>query len=122
MKEQIRACLAALEVRDAGFRAVFRFPADLEVFAGHFPGLPLLPGVFLIEATRYAAERATGRRLAIRRIEEAKFTAEVPPGGEATVEAALTRGEDGWWCDAAVSCAQVPAARVRLGLGEETGP
>lgn len=119
MKERIHACLETLHPVAGGVRAVFRFPADLEVFAGHFPGKPLLPGIFLIEATRHAAERATGNRLAIRCVEEAKFTAEVKPGDTVTVEALLAQEEGGWRCDASLLAAQAQVARIRLDLVTE---
>lgn len=118
MKQLIQASLEDWQPVPRGVRAVFRF-ADPEIFAGHFPGKPLLPGIFLIEATRQAAERATGCRLAIRCVEEAKFTAEVRPGGAVTVEAALTQEEGGWRCDATLCSAAAQVARIRLLLAEE---
>lgn len=117
MKEQVHRCLETLHPVAGGVRAVFRFPADLDVFAGHFPGKPLLPGIFLIEAARHAAERATGGPLAIRCVEEAKFTAEVKPGDAVAVEALLTREEEGSWrCNASLFSAETPVARLRLDL------
>ena len=37
------------------YRAVASWPAGSEVLAGHFPGMPLVPGVLLIEAVAQAA-------------------------------------------------------------------
>ncbi|MDM8357254.1 AMP-binding protein [Pandoraea communis] len=64
-----------------------RVPPDLAHFDGHFPGLPLLPGVVLIDwAVRFAAEHAS-RDSALRAwvsaptsLQQVKFLAPVLPG------------------------------------------
>lgn len=119
MRQRVHECLEAVQPVAGGVRAVFRFPADLEVFAGHFPGRPLLPGVLLLEATRHAAERAAGIGLRIRSVEEAKFTAEVKPGDAVTVEALLAAEGDLWRCDASLVSGQAQVARIRLELARE---
>ena len=79
MKSVVERCLIDIEGDAASFRARFRFPADLEVFRGHFPGHPIVPGVFLLEAVRTAAERVLGPALRIVRVRDAKFTSIVEP-------------------------------------------
>ena len=57
-----------------------RVSPDLVHFAGHFPGLPILPGVVLIDwAVRLAAARNSAVR-AITSVDQLKFMAPVPPG------------------------------------------
>ena len=57
-----------------------RVPANLVHFAGHFPGLPILPGVVQIDwAVQLGAEQWPGVR-AIASIDRLKFMAPVPPG------------------------------------------
>lgn len=58
----------------------FRFGAAEPVFAGHFPGEPILPGVYQIEMARQAAEHDLDRTLAIVKIVKAKFSRVVRPG------------------------------------------
>jgi 3-hydroxymyristoyl/3-hydroxydecanoyl-(acyl carrier protein) dehydratase len=65
----------------------FRFPADDPVFAGHFPGHPLVPGIFQLEMTRAAAEWVLECSLAVREISKAKFQRPMLPGE--TVKLAL---------------------------------
>ena len=60
--------------------------ADHPALAGHFPGLPILPGVLLLDETLRALE--TDRALAPTRwrIGRAKFLKPVRPGDTLTVE------------------------------------
>ncbi|HVU27804.1 MAG TPA: hypothetical protein VHG71_08735 [Verrucomicrobiae bacterium] len=58
----------------------FHFGADEPVFAGHFPGHPILPGIFQLEMTRLATEKILGYRLSVREIIKAKFLSPVLPG------------------------------------------
>ncbi len=69
----------------------FQFALEESVFAGHFPGRPILPGVFQIEMTRQAAEAVavaasagpagdSGADLTVTRIVKAKFSRVIEPG------------------------------------------
>ena len=69
----------------------FRFPASDAVFAGHFPGHPLLPGIFQLEITRGMAESVLGGKLSVRAVTKAKFLRPIIPGE--TVRVALKSTE-----------------------------
>jgi 3-hydroxyacyl-[acyl-carrier-protein] dehydratase len=71
----------------------FRFGADDPVFAGHFPGRPLLPGVFQLEMARVAAESVLNCPLAVREISKAKFQRPILP--DETVRLELKLSETG---------------------------
>jgi acyl-CoA synthetase (AMP-forming)/AMP-acid ligase II len=69
------------EVRhDGALHYDLRVPPSLVHFAGHFPGLAILPGVVQIDwAMRLAAEHVDGVR-DVASIDRLKFMAPVPPG------------------------------------------
>ncbi|BCF87693.1 AMP-binding protein [Paraburkholderia largidicola] len=91
-KLPVAAVAAAFEPRDEGFELLseardgddvhyeLRVPPTLAHFEGHFPGLPILPGVVQLDwAIRLAAAHVTGVR-EIESVDRLKFTAPVMPG------------------------------------------
>ena len=90
MKTVVEGCLLDHAGDAAAFQARFRFPAELEVFEGHFPGHPLVPGVFLIEGVRVVAERILGKPLRIARVRDAKFVAIVEPDVTVELQGSIT--------------------------------
>jgi 3-hydroxyacyl-[acyl-carrier-protein] dehydratase len=106
------------QTRDAEGRAVFefRFAEGEPLFAGHFPGRPMLPGVFQIEMARMAAEWSAGRRLAVREVVKTKFSRVLLPGE--TICLALRMEEEGGvlHADARFSVGGERAGETRLAL------
>lgn len=78
--------------------ASLRIPADLPVFAGHFPGNPVLPGILLISAAvKFTGlfPCCRGEALTLASVRRAKFTAPVHPGSELTVKGEIIREANG---------------------------
>ena len=122
MRATVAGCLSDVQVQAGELSATVEFPADLPVFAGHFPGRPLVPGVFLIEAVRSACERALGRRCVVTELREARFSREVLPASPVDLRATWREAGPGEYdCDARLSAGSEPVARVRLGLCVEAG-
>jgi UDP-N-acetylglucosamine acyltransferase len=79
--------------------AVKNVTVNEEFFQGHFPGVPLMPGVLMIEALSQAAtvllaERADAPANAsafLRRVENAKFRRQVVPGDRLELEVTVGR-------------------------------
>lgn len=83
------------------FRGRRSFPADEPFFAGHFPGLPVVPGVFLLEAMAECvraglaeentglAEEDTGlaENLRLRGATGVRFRRRIEPGDRVDFEA-----------------------------------
>ena len=121
MKHEIEQSVVEIQTDpEAGkVDARFRFREDLTVFAGHFPDIAIVPGIFLIEASRILAERLTGETLQIHEVVNARFTGEIHPGDDVVAEASVTQGEGGLICEASFTMGDVPAAKVRLFLRAE---
>lgn len=81
------------EQPDGSFVCEFVFDAECPVFAGHFPGRPLLPGVFQIEIARLVAERIRGTSLHIREISRSKFSRAILPTETVRVTVKLSSTE-----------------------------
>ena len=99
-----------------------------EFFQGHFPGMPLMPGVLMIEAFAQVAailvlqdpDRST-QRIFLKGVDQAKFRRQVVPGDRLRLEVKL-RGLDGELtevdCLADVGGQPVAAATLLLGVKE----
>lgn len=79
--------------------AIKNVTANEQIFLGHFPGKPVLPGVFLIEGMAQAGgllllhdlPQREGKLLYFAGIEEAKFRRPVVPGDQVRYEIEVLR-------------------------------
>ncbi|MEV4319176.1 hypothetical protein [Actinocrispum sp. NPDC049592] len=86
-------------------------PAD-PVFAGHYPGFPVLPGLFVFDHVDHAVRAETGAQLVA--LDRAKFVRPVRPGDDLRIEATLTPADDGQMlCVATVFTASGVVAEFR---------
>jgi 3-hydroxyacyl-[acyl-carrier-protein] dehydratase len=107
---------AGTQTRTAGtVSATVPVDASDPVFAGHYPGFPILPGLYLVEYVHDAvcAARATPtpRPVALERI---RFLNPVYPGDVVLIEADLDDLGDGMRCAATVSVGSTQVAELRL--------
>ncbi|MEU9795528.1 hypothetical protein AB0E27_33990 [Streptomyces sparsogenes] len=121
----------AVEVVDPGSpgrrpaRTAVRVDATERVFAGHFPGFPVLPGMCVVECAHRGAlatlpER--GEAWALVAVESSRFTGPVLPGDLLTCEITWSREDGAWRCRVAAATGRGPAALVRLRYARDGGP
>jgi len=67
-------------------------PPDHPVFAGHFPGSPIVPGVMLLDSVLHAIAAASGIALETCEISSVKFLAPAGPGEALLIRQALAAG------------------------------
>ncbi|PLX12070.1 MAG: 3-hydroxyacyl-ACP dehydratase, partial [Marinilabiliales bacterium] len=53
---------------------------DHEIFKGHFPGSPVVPGVCQVQIIREICEDITGKKLFIHKVSNIKYMAMIVPG------------------------------------------
>lgn len=64
----------------------FEVAADHPIFAGHFPGRPIVPGVMLLEWALSEVAASLQRSPAAVRVREAKFFTPLEPGQRAQMK------------------------------------
>ncbi len=107
---------------DAGLRwRLVVPPAEHPIFAGHFPGYPVLPGVIILGWMAAATERFFGRELnGPRRLHNVKFALAILPGQEVELLVAPTTA--GRLAARVVSAAGMHASAVIEPGGGDLGP
>ena len=95
MRDSIAAARIAEPRQNAEGATVFEFKFDPEdpTFAGHFPGHPILPGVFQLEMARVAAEFVLKSSLSVQEIRKAKFQRPIFPGETVRLELKVTAND-----------------------------
>jgi hypothetical protein len=103
---------------DGAAKGIFRFPGDLPVFRGHFPGHPLVPGVYQLAAMAEVAACALGRTVEIRFVDRAKWSAPARPDQELTVEVEWYAIDEGYLIDGSLANESGNCATGRLRVVE----
>ena len=80
---------------DQGINAKVRLNKDHEVFKGHFPGNPVMPGVCMIQMIKELTEESLGKELFLEVSSNIKFMAIINPEINPTLNVELAILEDG---------------------------
>src|SRR5712664_3022886 len=98
----------------------FRFSPDDPMFAGHFPGRPLLPGIFQLEMARMGAETILKCRLRVREVVKAKFLRPILPAEIVSMSVKFSEEADKIQVQASFTVEQRPAGEAVLVLSRDT--
>ncbi|MBT2491904.1 hypothetical protein J7E96_25915 [Streptomyces sp. ISL-96] len=92
--------------------------------AGHYPGFPVLPGLFLVEAVDHAVRQwaPPGRIPELAGMDRCRFHQPVHPGDRVFAEAAVSRDGDGLVVRGSVATNRGRAADLRLRYRLVDGP
>jgi 3-hydroxyacyl-[acyl-carrier-protein] dehydratase len=86
---------------------------DPALFAGHYPGAPILPGTFLVEALFQAARTALAGDVRIEQIALCRFRSPLFPGDELRAHFSVKPAGAGWTIEVAAQ-GRAPAAELSL--------
>ncbi|MUH35365.1 3-hydroxyacyl-ACP dehydratase [Zobellia amurskyensis] len=79
---------------DQTVHATVKLNAAHDVFKGHFPGNPVMPGVCMIQIIKELTEQATGKTLFLSVASNIKFMAIINPEKNDVVQLTLTISEE----------------------------
>jgi len=111
------------EISESSITATKRIDPDLDVFRGHYPHFPVLPGVLILEACFQAGAILISRTgevepetvPVVTRVNNVKFRQMVRPGDTLQIEAELTeRLSNAYFLTAKATVGGKTAARVEF--------
>lgn len=82
--------LQTLEQNDQEVKAKVKLHKEHEVFKGHFPGNPIMPGVCMIQMIKELTEQVTGKTLFLSVATNVKFMAKISPEENEIIDLLLT--------------------------------
>lgn len=75
---------------EGNYIAEIELNANHQIFAGHFPGNPIVPGVCLTQMVKEIVEGIVAKKLHLKKADSLKFTAIINPQINAILSANLT--------------------------------
>ncbi len=71
--------VTSFRLSETGINASITFNKDHEIFKGHFPGNPIVPGVVQIQILKDIVERAIGKKVFLNYAKSIKFSNFINP-------------------------------------------
>ena len=115
----INSKVAISSVRDQQISAEFYFPRDLDLFVGHFPDNPILPGIVQIEMVKFSVEHALAHDYGIRSIKKIKFTNLIHPEVSIYISIHLAPSNDGLAVNTTLKTENKIASKINMLLKEK---
>ena len=82
--------LSVTQISESEIQATFLFDEGLALFKGHFPGHPILPGIFQLEMVKNVMEKITEKRFTIQTVKKTKFLHVIRPGEQVALSLAVS--------------------------------
>ena len=101
---------------DAGWDFTVEILPSSRIFEGHFPGMPVVPGVCTLTIIRERLSQLTGREVMFREIKEVKYTSAIIPREGLQVQFSLAL--DGDSLKGTAVCDGVQAIKISATIGE----
>lgn len=120
-----------VEISESGIHARKHVPTDLDVFRGHYPGTPILPGVLICESAFQAAAVLISRIAPVQeghvpvvtRLTNTKFRRVVRPGETLDIQVELVeRLSNAYFLTGKVSVDGQVAVRLEFACSEAPAP
>ena len=77
--------ISKLEQQDGTISATIDINKDCEIFKGHFPGQPVVPGACMLQIVMDVLEKALGSAFRLKKADHLKFIVMIEPGNTQTV-------------------------------------
>lgn len=87
--------MIALEQSKEGVKATVRLNKDHDIFKGHFPGNPIMPGVCMIQIIKELTEEVVDKSLFLSVSSNIKFMAIINPNVNPVLHLDLSISEEG---------------------------
>ncbi len=90
--------LKELNTTQSDLTAVINFNPRHDIFRGHFPGQPVVPGVCMIQIVKETLEMACGQKLLLRHGQQIKFLRLIVPDAaqDISINISWKETEDGY--------------------------
>ena len=87
---------------EGSFTAKATYCADHEIFSGHFPGQPVVPGVCTMQMVKELLEEQTGKKLLLQSTGQVKFLQLILPDVQPLVNISWKEADGGYMVTASL--------------------
>jgi len=118
VQDVTQACKKVITPTPHTHTGSFTFDAGLPVFKGHFPGHPIVPGIYLLECASRTFQRGEGKGMRVVQVKQAKFMAPVHPPCEIRVSVSGEFTGELWKVDCEIYQSETVAMTALLEIAE----
>ena len=86
--------IIAFEKTESGFSTTIKLTPDHLIYAGHFPGHPVTPGVIQMQIVHELVENHLGRKLELVSVDECKFLKIINPEEQGKIQISVLHNTD----------------------------